>query len=83
MSIRELRNSTADVIRRLEDGGELTLTKRGKPIARITPLADLPPGRQLLDALDSAGFVDTGLAAEVATWRAADADAEDSAPPPR
>ena len=35
VSIREFRNSTADVIRQLEQGVEVTLTNRGEPIARI------------------------------------------------
>jgi len=36
--IRELRNNTSAVIRAVEEGQEVTLTNRGRPIARIMPI---------------------------------------------
>ena len=36
---RELRNSTADLLRRVEAGDEIVITTRGKPVAALVPLA--------------------------------------------
>jgi len=36
--IRELRNNTTAVIRAVEAGQDVTLTNRGRPIARISPI---------------------------------------------
>lgn len=36
---RELRNSTADLLRRVEAGDEIVITSRGKPVAALVPLA--------------------------------------------
>lgn len=35
---RELRNHTADVLRRVQAGEEITITVRGKPVAQVVPL---------------------------------------------
>jgi prevent-host-death family protein len=35
---RELRNNTADLLRRVEEGGEVVITTRGKPVAALVPL---------------------------------------------
>lgn len=35
---RELRNHTADVLRRAANGESITVTVRGKPVARLVPL---------------------------------------------
>jgi len=37
--IRELRNNTTAVVRAVEEGHDVTLTNRGRPIARIVPIA--------------------------------------------
>ena len=37
VSIRELRNRTADVVKRVEDGETLSLTVNGRPVAEIGP----------------------------------------------
>lgn len=39
---RELRNHTAELLRRVEAGEEIVITVRGKPVAALTPL----PGRR-------------------------------------
>lgn len=35
---RELRNNTAEVLRRVEAGEEITITVRGRPVAQVVPL---------------------------------------------
>ena len=35
---RELRNDTAGVLRRVEEGESLTITTNGRPVARLVPL---------------------------------------------
>jgi prevent-host-death family protein len=36
--LRELRNHTSEVLRRVEDGESLTVTVSGRPVARLVPL---------------------------------------------
>lgn len=36
--LRELRNNTSDVLRRVEAGEEMTVTISGRPVAQIVPL---------------------------------------------
>jgi prevent-host-death family protein len=69
----ELRSSTASVIRQLEDGVEVTLTRRGEPVARLIPIRPSTPGCQLLDVLDQLGTVDTRWAEDLAAERTEDA----------
>lgn len=38
VAVRDLRNRTAEVVRSIEEGEEITLTNRGRPIARIVPI---------------------------------------------
>jgi len=38
VAVRDLRNNTASVIRSIEQGEPVTLTSRGRPIARIVPI---------------------------------------------
>ncbi|HEX7291031.1 MAG TPA: type II toxin-antitoxin system prevent-host-death family antitoxin [Conexibacter sp.] len=40
IATRELRNHTADVLRRVEHGDELVITTRGKPVAALVPLTE-------------------------------------------
>jgi prevent-host-death family protein len=35
---RELRNNTAELLRRVEAGNEITITSRGRPVATLGPL---------------------------------------------
>jgi prevent-host-death family protein len=37
---RELRNNTADLLRRVEAGEEIVITTRGRRVAALVPLAD-------------------------------------------
>lgn len=38
IAARELRNNTADVLRRVEAGEQVTITTRGRPVAELTPV---------------------------------------------
>ncbi len=38
IAARELRNRTADVLRRVEAGEPVTITTRGRPVAEIIPV---------------------------------------------
>ncbi len=38
IAARELRNSTADVLRRVEAGEPVTITSRGRPVAELIPV---------------------------------------------
>lgn len=38
ISVRELRNTVSDVLRRVEDGERLTVTVDRRPVAEIVPL---------------------------------------------
>lgn len=40
--LRELRNNTSDVLRRVEDGEELDVTVNGRAVARLVPLPRRP-----------------------------------------
>lgn len=41
---RELRNHTADVLRRVQAGEEITITVRGKPVAEVVPIGSRRKG---------------------------------------
>ncbi|MCM3780029.1 type II toxin-antitoxin system prevent-host-death family antitoxin [Microbacterium hydrocarbonoxydans] len=38
ISQREMRNSSSEVLRRVEAGEELTVTNHGRPVARLVPI---------------------------------------------
>jgi prevent-host-death family protein len=38
IAARELRNRTADVLRRVEAGEQVTITSRGRPVAALVPI---------------------------------------------
>ncbi|MDO5699564.1 MAG: type II toxin-antitoxin system prevent-host-death family antitoxin [Dermatophilus congolensis] len=45
ISQRELRNDNAEIMRRVEQGESFTVTRRGVPVASVTPITrsvDLP-----------------------------------------
>jgi prevent-host-death family protein len=39
VAARELRNNTAELLRRVEAGDEIVITRRGKPVAALVSLA--------------------------------------------
>lgn len=65
VSVRDLRNHTADVLRRVEAGERVRITVDRRPVAELTPLPArstwVPRGR-LVDALVQA---DAGLRREL------------------
>lgn len=48
---RELRNSSSEILRRVEAGESFEITNNGKPVARLTPM----PKASKLDELRAAG----------------------------
>jgi len=66
VSVRELRNHTAEVLRRVEAGQRLRVTVDRRPVAELVPLpsrATWVPRERVLDALVQA---DAGLRSELA-----------------
>ena len=63
IALRELRNNTSEVLRRVENGEELDVTVNGRPVARLVPL----PRRRTSLIWDeiSANQADPGLLAEL------------------
>ena len=53
VGIRELRQRASEYLRRVEAGETFEVTDRGRPIALLTPIPELPP----LDQLRAAGEV--------------------------
>lgn len=77
VSVRELRNSTADVIAELEKGERLTLTVNRRPVADIVPHAKdrdpWVPSSELRRIREEAG-ADAGLLEDLADVRGAEID---------
>ena len=64
VSIRELRNHTADVIASVEAGERIVLTSNGRPIADVVPHTERSrwiPGDTVLQALADGAAADAGL----------------------
>ena len=62
--MRELRNDTAGVLRRVEAGQSILITKRGKPVAEVVPHCPHEPRwmpREELVALLKTHAADPGL----------------------
>lgn len=51
ISQREMRNDSASVLRRVQGGETLTVTNRGRPVARLTPIRG-----SVLDDLEADGL---------------------------
>jgi len=65
VSVRELRNHTAEVLRRVEGGERLKVTVDRRPVAELVPLPSRSawvPRRRVLDGLVQA---DAGLRGEL------------------
>ena len=65
VSVRELRNHTADVLRRVEAGERLRVTVDRRPVAELVPLPQRStwvPRQRVIDALVQA---DSGLQAQL------------------
>lgn len=68
VSIRELRNHTADVIASVEAGERIVLTSNGRPIADVVPHVQRSrwiPADSVLRALADGATADRGLRADL------------------
>jgi prevent-host-death family protein len=68
VSVRDLRNHTSEVLRRVEAGEAVTVTVDRRPVARIIPLAkrrpSMPSG-EFFARLAESGGADPGLRDEL------------------
>lgn len=68
VAARDLRNNTASVLRRVQDGEDVTITVHGRPVARVVPIVDerrwMPAG-ELVEFL-TRHQADPGLRADLA-----------------
>jgi prevent-host-death family protein len=70
IAARELRNHTADVLRRVEAGEQVTITSRGRPVAELTPVRPVrrtPIARAELTRRLSRTQADSGLREDLAS----------------
>jgi prevent-host-death family protein len=68
VSIRQLRNHTADVIAAVQSGERMVLTNHGRPIADVVPHVERSrwvPGDVVLRALRDGAAADPGLRADL------------------
>lgn len=49
MSIRELRNQGGEIVDRAANGERITITRGGKPVARLSPLDPEPTSDVILE----------------------------------
>ena len=69
ISVRELRNHTADVVRRVRAGESIEVTVYGEPVMELRPIAK---PRDWLDELMSTPAVSTGWAKQIEDERASE-----------
>ncbi|MGH8879138.1 MAG: type II toxin-antitoxin system Phd/YefM family antitoxin [Stackebrandtia sp.] len=65
---RDLRNHTAEVLRRVSSGEEIEVLQNNQPVAKLIPIRGKRrwiPGREVAVALERFGPDSTGLAAEL------------------
>ncbi|MBV9792358.1 MAG: type II toxin-antitoxin system Phd/YefM family antitoxin [Actinobacteria bacterium] len=65
---RDLRNHTAEILRRVEAGEEIEVYKDNRPVAKIIPLSRRPqwlPATEIASELAQLGPDTTGLADEL------------------
>lgn len=69
ISVRDLRNHTSEVLRRVEAGEPVTVTVDRRPVARIVPLTkrrpSMPSSEFFARLADIGGGADPGLRAEL------------------
>lgn len=68
VSLRDLRNHTSEVLRRVEAGAPVTVTVDRRPVARLVPLAarrETMPAAEFFAALGRIGGTDPGLREEL------------------
>lgn len=57
---RDLRNDTAGVLRRVQEGEDIVITLRGRPVARLTPV--MKPRRRWMPRAELAARLRTAQA---------------------
>lgn len=77
VAVRDLRNDTASVVRLIEQGEEVTLTNRGRPIARIVPLPVEKKKWLTPDEVVALPQADPSLRAYLASLRESETDWDD------
>jgi len=65
VSVRELRNQTAEVLRRVEAGARLRVTVDRRPVAELVPLPQRSTWVPRTRALDALVQADAALASEL------------------
>jgi prevent-host-death family protein len=71
VSVRDLRNHTSEVLRRVEAGESATVTVDRRPVARLVPLrrderpTSMPLGELLARLMEIGGGADPGLRDEL------------------
>lgn len=68
ISLRDLRNHTSEVLRRVEAGAPVTVTVDRRPVARLIPLParrESMPAGEFFARLGRIGGADPGLRAEL------------------
>lgn len=78
--MRELRNDTAGVLRRVEEGESILITKRGKPVAEVVPHRPQEPRwmpREELVELLKTHAADPGLRDDLARLAGETTDEDD------
>jgi prevent-host-death family protein len=69
VSVRDLRNHTSEVLRRVEAGEPVTVTVDRRPVARIVPLTrrrtSMPTGEFFARLAEIGGGADPGLRGEL------------------
>jgi len=53
ISHREMRNNSAEVLKRVENGETITVTNHGRPVARLSPVE----AKSMLEELEAKGQV--------------------------
>jgi prevent-host-death family protein len=78
VSVRDLRNRTAQVLDEVEAGDTVYITRNGERVAVLTSLTSArhPANARLLAILDAQRPYDSGLAADLEQWKRDDLEAE-------
>lgn len=58
MSIRELRNNGGEIVDRAANGEQITITRGGKPVARLVPLESEPTSEVILERFRNLPSID-------------------------
>lgn len=68
VAARDLRNHTAEVLRRVQSGEEIDVLQNNQPVAKLIPIRGKRrwiPGKEVAVALERLSPDSTGLAAEL------------------